>query len=445
MSKIAVAGGGLCGSLLGAYLAKSGHEVHVLEKRSDLRKGNADVGRSINLALSKRGMQSLALIGLDEELKTISIPMPKRALHQKDGTINYVPYSGREGEYINSISRSGLNALLLDKLEEFENVRITFESDANHVDFKNKTVTYKAAGEQQISEYDFLFGTDGAASSIRKNLYNKPFFSHTFQQEFLDYGYKELHIDPLKDGRFAIEKNALHIWPRGHLMMIALPNLDGSFTLTLFLPMKGDDSFEFIDNEIGIKAYFEKHFSDAVDLMPTLEQQYAVNPIGHLGTIKCSPWSGENVCIMGDAAHAITPFYGQGMNCAFEDVLVLSKMMKGSTELNNELIFEWQKKRKIDTDAIADLAIDNFYEMRDHTANPVFLKKRMIETALEKIYPDYYSKYSMVTFRDDMSYSDAMTKGRKQDEWLMNYCQNNEFDPEDLSKIYNSLKNTVED
>ncbi len=440
MSKIVIAGGGLCGSLLGAYLASQKHEVHVLEKRPDLRLGNADTGRSINLALSKRGIKALGLIGLDEELKKISIPMPVRALHQKDGTINYVPYSGREGEYINSISRTGLNALLLDKLTEYENVEVSFEADCNHIDFKNKTLNYLKDGKSLSLNYDLLIGTDGAASAVRRNLYNYPFLSYSFQQEFLDYGYKELHIDPLEDNGFAIEKNALHIWPRGHLMMIALPNLDGSFTLTLFLPLRGPDSFESIDNDSGIIAYFEKYFQDATALMPGLVQQYAGNPIGHLGTIKCSPWSFDHVSLMGDAAHAITPFYGQGMNSAFEDVLVLSKLMGSNGELDNEILKNFENHRKIDTDAIADLAIDNFYEMRDHTANPVFLQKRMIETALEKTYPDYYSKYSMVTFRDDLSYHDAMLRGRKQDEWLMEYCEKNDFNIKDLDEIYAKLK-----
>ena len=440
MSKIVIAGGGLCGALAGAYLASNGYEIEVLERRTDLRLGTAETGRSINLALSARGIKALGLIGLDEELKLISIPMPVRALHQKDGTIYYVPYSGRSGEYINSISRTGLNALLLEKLSEFKNVKISFEAACTQVDFKNKFVGYSSNGGHHSTSYDFLMGTDGAASVVRKNLYEQPFFSHTFQQEFLDYGYKELHIDPLKDGGFAIEKNALHIWPRGHLMMIALPNLDGSFTLTLFLPMKGEDSFETIDSGLGIKAYFEKHFNDATDLMPTLEQQYQANPIGHLGTIKCSPWSFNNVCIMGDAAHAITPFYGQGMNCAFEDMLILSELMKQRGGLSAEVLHEFQQNRKQDTDAIADLAIDNFYEMRDHTANPIFLKKRMIETALEKTYPDYYSKYSMVTFRDDMSYHEAMTRGRKQDAWLMQYAESNEFSLDNLNLIYNKLK-----
>ncbi|MFZ1228776.1 MAG: FAD-dependent monooxygenase, partial [Saprospiraceae bacterium] len=209
MSKIVIAGGGLCGALAGAYLASNGYEIEVLERRTDLRLGTAETGRSINLALSARGIKALGLIGLDEELKQISIPMPVRALHQKDGTIYYVPYSGRSGEYINSISRTGLNALLLEKLSEFKNVKISFEAACTQVDFKNKFVGYSSNGGHHSTSYDFLMGTDGAASVVRKNLYEQPFFSHTLQQDFLDYGYKELHIDPLKDGGFAIEKNAL--------------------------------------------------------------------------------------------------------------------------------------------------------------------------------------------------------------------------------------------
>lgn len=443
MSNVVIAGGGLCGSLLGAYLATFCRDVKVLEKRSDLRLGNAEAGRSINLALSRRGMAALELIGLKDELKQISIPMPVRALHQKDGTINYVPYSGREGEYINSISRTGLNALLLDSLERNDNVSVEFEAEAVEVDFKNNRLSYRVQGGQKHISYDYLFGTDGAASTVRRNLYNQPFFSYSFQQDFLDYGYKELHIDPLPDGGFAIEKNALHIWPRGHLMMIALPNLDGSFTMTLFLPLKGNDSFEYIDRECGITAYFQKHFPDILSGIPTLESQYARNPVGNLGTIKCSPWSDKNVCLLGDAAHAITPFYGQGMNCAFEDVLELSRYITKAGDLSPRVIYEFQKQRKVNTDAIADLAIDNFYEMRDHTANPVFLRKRQMETMLEKLYPDYFSKYSMVTFRNDISYHEAMIKGRKQDEWLMNYCEKNEVVESNFEKIHDELKLTL--
>ncbi|MCO6460688.1 MAG: FAD-dependent monooxygenase [Saprospiraceae bacterium] len=440
MSEIIIAGGGLCGSLLGAFLAQNDHQITVLEKRSDVRLGQAEAGRSINLALSSRGIKALELIGFGSELKDISIPMPVRCLHQKDGSIQYVPYSGRAGEYINSISRSGLNAVLLDYLEKCDSASVHFLSEVTKVDFDENKVHYRKNNTDHFLHYDYLFGTDGAGSILRSELFKNKLPLHQLKLDFLDYGYKELHIEPVGINGFAIEKNALHIWPRGHLMMIALPNLDGSFTMTLFLPLKGPDSFEQIDRETGIIRYFEKYFPDVLDKIPSLESQYAMNPIGQLGTLKCNPWNYKNSCLMGDAAHAITPFYGQGMNCAFEDVLILSQLMKEEGNLNTGILERFYQQRKSSADAIADLAIDNFYEMRDHTANPVFLRKRQLETTLEKTFPDYFSKYSMVTFRTDISYREAMIRGRMQDEWLMNYSNQHPEITESPAEIFDQLK-----
>ena len=440
MSNIVIAGGGLCGSLLGTYLAQNHHHVTVLEKRSDVRSGTAEAGRSINLALSSRGIKALNLIGFGKELTEISIPMPVRCLHQKDGTIINVPYSGRQGEYINSISRSGLNAVLLDYLERNNEVELKFNSEVLNIDFESNTVQYKEQNNLQSIRYNYLFGTDGAGSIVRQDLFNLKMSDQKLDIAFLDYGYKELHIEPTNGGGFAIEKNALHIWPRGQFMMIALPNLDGSFTMTLFLPLKGPNSFEEIDNKIGIVTYFQQYFPDILDKIPSLEHQYAKNPIGPLGTVKCSPWNYRNTCLLGDAAHAVTPFYGQGMNCAFEDVLFLSELIEQNNKLDESILEQFALQRKLNSDAIADLAIDNFYEMRDHTANPIFLQKRQLETALEKNFPDYFSKYSMVTFRPDINYYDAMVKGRIQDEWLMDYCSKNTLDLDNLNDIYAKLK-----
>ena len=441
MSKIVIAGGGLCGSLLGTYLAQNNHQVIVLEKRSDVRLGTAEAGRSINLALSSRGIKALNLIGFGKELAEISIPMPVRCLHQKDGSINLVPYSGRQGEYINSISRSGLNAVLLNYLERNKDVEIKFNSEVHKIDYDSNELHYKDINGSHSLSYEFLFGTDGAGSIVRQNLFNLKLEEQKIDISFLDYGYKELHIEPTNDGGFAIEKNALHIWPRGQFMMIALPNLDGSFTMTLFLPLKGLNSFEEIDNTIGITTYFQQNFPDILDKIPSLEEQYAKNPIGPLGTVKCSPWNYRNTCLFGDAAHAITPFYGQGMNCAFEDVLFLSELIGQNNRLSESTLELFASQRKVNGDAIADLAIDNFYEMRDHTANPIFLRKRQLETALEKNFQDYFSKYSMVTFRPDINYNEAMVKGRIQDEWLMDYCSNNILNLDNLNDTYVKLNN----
>lgn len=443
--KVVIVGAGLCGSLLGCYLVNRGFSVEIFEKRADLRKADAERGRSINLALSARGIRALDKAGIGRAVKNISIPMYGRAIHMPDRNVGIYPYSGRPGEYINSISRSQLNEVLLDKFEAIGGQHLHFRKSCSGVDFINKTVNFHDnVTDGMISVgYDYLFGTDGAASKVRQELFSIPYFSHSFQQEFLDYGYKELILPAGQNGDFLIEKNALHIWPRGHFMMIALPNLDGSFTVTLFLPLFGKDSFDEIDAGLGIAEYFKKYFGDLYPMFPDLEDQYLSNPIGKLGTIKCYPWTdGNSAFILGDAAHAIVPFYGQGMNAAFEDVRILDDKLELTGGIGPDFYKLLQESRKRNTDAIADLAIDNFYEMRDKTGDSVFQAKRGLETRLEKNFPEYYSKYSMVTFRDDLPYLDAMNQGRKQDEWLMKYCSNSpEIPDSELVNIHKLLTN----
>lgn len=444
--KVIISGAGLCGTLLGIRLAKAGFQVELFEKRPDLREKDQDAGKSINLALSNRGLKALASAGIEKEALAMSIPMQGRCIHDLSGNTRISRYSGREQDQINSISRPGLNALLLEKAETLPNLSLHFDHKVFDVDHRRKEVLVENKRKQsrESHNFDYLFGTDGAGSVVRKSIFNHS-ATHlfNFSQDFLKHGYKELTIPPGKNGTWRIEKNVLHIWPRGSYMLIALPNLDGSFTVTLFLPFKGENSFEVLDNSSkALHEFFQTQFPDAIEHMPDLAGDYHNNPTGILGTIKCHPWyNADCVMLMGDAAHAVVPFYGQGMNCSFEDVLLFEQTLLDQEGKMKATMAAYDKFRHIDSSAIADLAIDNFFEMRDHVANPLFMRKRKLELQLEKTYPDYYSKYSLVTFREDLPYSIAMEQGRKQDKFLLKLCE--KTDPEinlELAKVYEKLK-----
>ena len=429
--KVLIIGAGLCGSLLAIRMAQRGYEVIMVEKRPDLRKTEQDAGRSINLALSDRGLKGLRLVGIEDKAKEQCIPMHGRMIHDKKGDTFLSKYSGRDDEYINSISRPGLNMLLIEEAEKMPNVTLIFNHGCKSVDLESATAifnNYTDNTEVTISG-DVIFGTDGAGSAVRKSMFNHRKFLFSFSQEWLSHGYKEITIPKAEGGGYRTHKNALHIWPRGEDMLIALPNLDGSFTVTLFLPYSNSDyCFDNLTTPEMVMEYFTKEFPDAVALMPNLVEEFFENPTGPLGTIKCSPWSSYGkTLLLGDAAHAIVPFYGQGMNASLEDVVVLDDIIEKhkttkTTQTNWNTIFEvYEANRKQDTDAIADLAVDNFHEMKEHTASALFQQKRKLETAFEAEFPDkYQSKYSMVTFNADMSYYDAMNKGRAQDKAILN-------------------------
>lgn len=423
--KFLIIGAGLCGSLLALRMAQRGYKVEVYESRPDLRKVDISAGRSINLALSDRGLKALRLCGMEEKAREICIPMYGRLMHDTKGNTFASNYSGREGEYINSISRGDLNAILLDAAEENENVTIYFNSGCKKVDIEKNIAHFKSyeTNEKYIVKADVIFGTDGAGSSLRKSYISERKFLFSYSQNYLNHGYKELEIPADKNGNHQISKGHLHIWPRGDFMLIALPNMDGSFTVTLFLSYdEGEYNFNNLTTEEKITAFFEQEFPDALALIPNIKEEFANNPTGPLGTIKCSPWFYQNKTIlMGDAAHAIVPFYGQGMNASFEDVFVFDEILNENLGDWNAVFKAYQKARKHDTDAIADLAIDNFYEMRDHVANPLFKEKRKIEMDLEKNFPSQYSsKYSLVTFNENIGYNEAMQRGRAQDKALLN-------------------------
>lgn len=423
--KVLIIGAGLCGSLLALRMAQRGYKVEVYESRPDLRKVDISAGRSINLALSDRGLKALRLCGMEEKAREICIPMYGRLMHDTKGNTFASNYSGREGEYINSISRGDLNAILLDAAEENENVTIYFNSGCKKVDIEKNIAHFKSyeTNEKYIVKADVIFGTDGAGSSLRKSYISERKFLFSYSQNYLNHGYKELEIPADKNGNHQISKGHLHIWPRGDFMLIALPNMDGSFTVTLFLSYEeGEYNFNNLTTEEKITAFFEQEFPDALALIPNIKEEFANNPTGPLGTIKCSPWFYQNkTLLMGDSAHAIVPFYGQGMNASFEDVFVFDEILNQELVDWNAVFKAYQKARKHDTDAIADLAIDNFYEMRDHVANPLFKEKRKIEMDLEKNFPSQYSsKYSLVTFNENIGYNEAMQRGRAQDKALLN-------------------------
>lgn len=410
--EVSIIGAGLVGSLLSIYLAKRGYKVNVYERRADMRKETMSAGRSINLALSDRGIKALEDIGILEDIKSIAIPMHGRLMHNADSSTAYQPY-GLEGQYINSVSRGVFNQRLMS-LAEQEGAIIHFNKTCSNIDWDNNCIhfTDSVTKEETKVTCDLIFGSDGAfaASRLAQQLQHNRF---QYDQHFIDYGYKELCIPAGDAGEFLLQPNALHIWPRGNYMMIALPNLDGSFTCTLFFPFEGEFSFANIDTKEKAIAFFETNFSDAVKLMPTLLDDYFTNPTSSLVTVKCFPWIREDrFTLIGDAAHAIVPFFGQGMNCGFEDCVVLNKLIEKHEDNWEKILKEFQDLRKPDADAIADLALNNFVEMRDKVADPKFLLQKKIETAFSKKHPDkWIPAYAQVTFSPHIRYSEALKSG----------------------------------
>ena len=419
--QITIIGAGLVGSLLSIYLSKRGYKVTIYERRPDMRKATISAGRSINLALSDRGIKALEEVSIMDEIKTIAIPMHGRSIHNADSSTAFQPY-GQEGQYINSVSRGDLNKKLID-LAQQHGVAFFFDKKCQHINWKDKTIDLEDTVNCHLSSVNFslLFGTDGAFSAARLS-HQVQQDRFEYQQSYIDYGYKELTIPSGSGGSFLIEKNALHIWPRGNFMLIALPNMDGSFTGTLFFPFEGEPSFKSLDSKEKVKAFFEKTFPDVVKLIPTLEEDFFANPAASLVTVKCFPWIRDNsFALVGDAAHAIVPFFGQGMNCGFEDCSVLNDLIDKHNE-NWELILdEYQQLRKPDADAIAIMALNNFIEMRDKVADPSFLLQKKIEAKFSKKYPHLWTPaYAQVTFSPQIRYSTAL-KSSSQQESIMQH------------------------
>jgi kynurenine 3-monooxygenase len=461
--KVIIIGAGLSGSLLAIYLAKKQIEVEIYEARGDMRAEKMSAGRSINLALSNRGIAALKEVGLAEYMLAEAVPMFGRMIHTLDGQTKLLPYSGRQGEYINSVSRGGLNIALINEAEKYDGVKFYFNEKCVSFDAQNGEAIFESGKKVKG---DSVIATDGAGSAVRNSMLHGGVQRFDFSQSWLEHGYKELHIPPKTDAErgtrnadfseeanlksqisnpesFQMEKNALHIWARGSFMMIALPNFDASFTCTLFLAHNGENSFEQLKDEKSLLEFFEKNFADAIPLMPTLVEDFFANPVGNLGTIKCFPWNVEGRSLLiGDAAHAVVPFYGQGMNASFEDCRIFNQLIETHGSDWKKIFDEFTLERKPNADAIADMAEENFYEMRDAVADPVFQKKRELETKLEQTFPDYFSKYSMVTFREDLPYKIAKEKGNAQDKLLIEICANIEnISDLDLNEVLKKVKN----
>lgn len=420
---ITILGAGLVGSLLAIILRKRGHKVTIYERRPDMRTATGPAGRSINLAMSVRGWKALELAGLREDIEDIAIPMPGRFLHLEDGSSAFQPY-GTRGEAIYSVSRGELNKRLMT-LAEREGVKIEFEKRCMRVDVATNTLFFEGDDENGV-QADLLFGADGAFSALRT--------SYTFldrtnaQQTYIEHGYKELNIPAAEGGGHRMEKGALHIWPRHNFMLIALPNTDGSFTCTLFLPFEGEKSFAALKTEEAVQRFFEKEFPDAVPMMPTLLHDFFANPTSSLITTHISKWHHETAsALIGDAAHAIVPFYGQGMNAGFEDVSVLSGLADAHDGDWVKILPEYQRRRRPAGDAVARLALLNFVEMRDKVADPQFLERKKIEKELAKRYPEQFiSVYEMVSF-SHTPYHHALHCIEAQDKLIANVTREGDF------------------
>lgn len=411
--KIAIVGSGLVGTLLAIYLRKSGHKVSVYDRSPDIRTIRFS-GRSINLAMSNRGWSALENIGIADEIKEIAIAMEKRAIHIGEEKVNF-QYYGKEGEAIYSISRGVLNRKMIDLAEGF-GVEFLFNQKVWDISLDTATlhIGEKESGPYQNHQYDLVFGADGAFSRIRHKMQRQSMFNYS--QEFLSIGYKELNIPPAKDNTYVIDKNSLHIWPRGNFMLSALPNLDGSFNAILFMPFEGEDSFEKLQTKEDVEAFFNNKFPDAVEIMPNLLEDFFKNPTSYLVTVKCFPWTyKDKVALIGDASHAIVPFYGHGMNAGFEDVSILDQMMKKYGDDWLSVFKEYERERKPNADAIAELSFRNFMEMSSDTADKSFLLRKKIEKHFSDKYPDLWLPlYSMVTFSNDKTYDEALKIGDQQ-------------------------------
>ena len=432
-AKFILIGSGLAGGLLGAYLGRRGYDVDLYERRADPREGNIVGGRSINLAVSTRGIHALEQLGIADEVLRHAIPMRGRMIHDKSGSLHFAPYDVDPKKCINSIGRAALNTTVIEAAQRYPNVRVHFNHRCTNVDLDSATAHLVASfvesgapatpkpgeGGSPVNVIrargDAVIGVDGAFSTVRQSM-QKNLAAFNYDESYLAHGYKELTIPPGPDGSWQMEKNALHIWPRRSFMMIALPNPDGSFTCTLFWEFEGPRSFATTKTDDEVCDFFREEFPDAVARMPGLFEDFRQNPTGSLVTIRCGPWFyKDKVALVGDAAHAVVPFYGQGMNAAFEDCVVLDECLEKFPENHEHAFREYFSRRKENTDALADLAIGNFIEMRDKTASKTFRAKKKLDHFLEAALPGIYLPlYTMVTFTR-IPYATAARRARLQD------------------------------
>lgn len=413
---ITIIGAGLAGALAAVFLARRGFEVTVYERRPDMRKHRIPAGRSINLALADRGIHALEMAGVLPQIEPLLIPMKGRRLHDVNGNLSFQPYGKDESEVIYSVSRPGLNKVLMDVAEGAYGVRFHFDQRLSDVDFRGRTATlrHEGTGVEQTIEFGPAIAADGAGSVVRQAMVDLESFDAT--EDGLPHSYKELTIPGGPDGEHQLEKNALHIWPRGGYMLIALPNLDGSFTVTLFLPT-GD--FDELNTPERLHNFFSLNFPDTLEYIPELVQDFFDNPTGALVTVRCTPWHVDGTAVLiGDAAHAVVPFHGQGMNCAFEDCLALDQLVDHHDDWAS-LFADLQRVRKPNAEAIADMALENYIEMRDTVRDPKFQLQKTLSWALEVRFPRrFIPRYSMVMFHHEISYAEAKRRGSIQAEIL---------------------------
>ena len=446
-NKIIIAGGGLAGSLLAVYLAHRKFGVEILESRPDMRQVDIPAGRSINLALAERGINTLRRAGVFDDVEKLLTPMSGRMLHNVDGSLKMQRYGMRDSEVIYSVSRSELNMVMMNAAEEMPDVRFRFDQKCIAADFERSELSCidQTADKAYTVTGNPIFGADGGGSVIRHAMQDSHGVSAS--EEILGHRYKELAIPPTGNGGHRIEKNALHIWPRGGFMLIALPNLDGSFTVTLFLPNSGENSFEMLTDETGVTQFFEKNFPDALAVIPDLAEDFFANPIGALGTVRCNPWSvGGKATLLGDAAHAVVPFHGQGMNAAFEDAYELDCLIEAHGDDWEKIFSLYQDNRKANADAIADMAIENYAEMRDSVRDQRFHLQKQLAFELERRYPDrFIPRYSMVMFHHEIPYSVAQRRGAIQATLLAELTENIEtLDQVDMDRAADLVDNQLQ-
>lgn len=420
MNKITIVGGGLAGTLCSLYLARRGYTVDLFESRSDIRSSPTDYGRSINLALSCRGLTGLKAMDLMDEVNKIMVPMRARAIHEANGEVHYQPFGRYENEYINAISRTDLSTLLLNKADHTNRIKIHFDMKLHHIDIFNKKILFHTAdGGSHYHSYERLIAADGAPSHIREKLKDEGVVDST--RDFLTHGYKELSISKTHTKDMAREH--LHLWPRDSFMLLGNPNPDDSITGSLFLANEGKDSFASLNNEESLTSFFKKEFPDAYTAMPNLINEFFGNPTGHMSTIKCSPWYYKDECLLiGDAAHGVIPFFGQGMNSAFEDCRILDELLEQYKDDWSKVMPAFFEQRKVNTDAVARMSMDNYHEIHSDIRHPEFILRKQIERELMRHYPDHYvSKHVLVMFTNT-PYAQAMALGELQVTLLDNIC-----------------------
>ena len=419
-ARATVVGAGLGGSLLAVYLARAGYQVRLCERRSDPRRHGMQAGRSINLALSTRGIHALAGVGLADAVLADALPMRGRMIHSVSGRQAFQPYGTERGQAIRSVSRGGLNLALVEAAGREPGVKVEFDCKCVDVDPDAAAITVENTvdGRRGTVEADFVVGADGAFSRVRGRLQHLDRFDYS--QSYLEHGYKELTIPPAGSNGFALEPNALHIWPRGGFMMIALPNRDGSFTCTLFWPFSGPGGFEALRDETDVRRFFQTWFPDAVPLMPDLAGDFFRNPVSSLVTVRCRPWHHRGkVVLLGDACHAVVPFYGQGANAAFEDCVAVDEALSRHAGNLEAAFADYDARRRVHVNVLADLALRNFVEMRDRTASRVFLARKGLERLLHRLFPRLFVPlYTMATFTR-MPYGEAVQRARRQWRWVV--------------------------